>query len=200
MSITVLTVSIASRQDLLARNIASVYGQTVPVERHLICAHQGGGPNPQVEYSGLKNRLLEAVDTEWIAVLNDDDYWLPNHVQAISPELDEADVIYTWEQSGVKPRENCNAWTQHDLLTTFDRTNHIDGNCAIRTAKLREVGGFPVNWVGPGPWQGGHYEDSPARFEDWELWRRLIRVEGCFLCVPEETWVYGMGAPGQICG
>jgi hypothetical protein len=196
--LTVLTVTIPGREALLAENIASVYAQAIPV-RQLICAHKSAG-EPMVQYSAAKNDMLRAVTTDWVAVLNDDDYWLPNHLEAIAPELEHADVVYTWEASGNKPRENCNEWSRERLRATWETTNFLDGNCAFRTDLLRRVGGFPVNWTGPGPWAGGHYEGSPARFEDWELFRRLCPLGAKFRCVPEETWVYRVGTPGQICG
>lgn len=199
--ITVLTVTIPGREQLLAENLASVYAQTVPVQRQLICAHLATTTEqPMVQYSRAKNEMLAAVDTDWIAVLNDDDVWLSHHVETVAPYLDEADVISTWEASGSKPRVDYSDWSQEQLVAHFDETNELDGNCLIRLSLLESVGGFPTDWEGPGPHDGGHYKDSLARWEDWALFQRLAPIGARFRCVPVETWRYGKNTPGQICG
>lgn len=194
--ITVITVSIPSRRELLQQNIASVYEQTVSVERQLICTHASTTDRDyrQIQYSTAKNDLLAQVTTPWVAVLNDDDYWQPHHVETILSHLDNADIVYTWEANNHKPREDCNSYSQQQLIEIFDRTNFLDANCAIRTSKLREVGGFPVDLV------NGRYGNGPARWEDWQLWRLMARADARFHCVPEPTWCYGLGTPEQICG
>jgi hypothetical protein len=50
------------------------------------------------------------VQTPWVAVLNDDDSWLPHHVETVLPHLHDADVVYTYDASGSKPRVDCNDW------------------------------------------------------------------------------------------
>lgn len=198
--ITVLTVTIPGREDLLAANIASVNAQTVPVERQLICAHADWpGIEPQVQYASAKNALLPAVRTPWVAVLNDDDSWLPHHVETVEDHLKDADVLYTWDASGSKPRVDCSDWPHEMVADTFAATNFLDGNCLIRLSLLEQVGGFPTDWEGAGPWEGGHYRGTNARWEDWALWQRLVVLGARFRCVPVETWIYGK-TPGQICG
>jgi len=169
----------------------------VPVERQLICSHLPATTQPPMaQYSAAKNDMLRSVDTEWMAVLNDDDNWLPHHVETILPHLDGADLVYTWEANNRKPRVDLSDYSAEQLTELFDRTNVLDGNLAIRTSVLRDVGGFPVD-LGA----NGYYTNSPARYEDWELWRRMVRAGHTrFRCVPVETWEYEIGTPGQICG
>jgi hypothetical protein len=197
--ITVLTVSIPGREALLAENVASVNAQTIPVTVQLVCSHPVGDEQAQVQYARAKNSLLPAVQTPWVAVLNDDDSWLPHHVETVLPHLHNADVVYSWDADGHKPRENCNDWTIEALCETFARTNFIDGNCLIRRSALEAVGGFPTDWQGPGPWDGGHYAGSIARWLDWRTWQLLAGQRARFKCVPVATWRYGK-TPGQICG
>lgn len=199
--ITVLTVTIPGREQLLAEQVASIYAQTVPVARQLICAHlPTTTEQPMVQYSRAKNDMLLSVQTPWVAVLNDDDTWLPNHVETVLPHLSGADVLYTWEATGAKPRVDYTDWSREELVAHFDETNELDGNCLIRLSLLEQVGGFPTDWEGPGPHDGGHYAHTNARWEDWALWQRLVRADATFRCVPVETWCYGKGTPGQICG
>lgn len=197
--ITVLTVTIPGREQLLAENLTSVNAQTIPVTAQLVYSHPIGDQEAQIEYARAKNSLLSAVTTPWVAILNDDDSWLSHHIETVLPHLGNADVVYSWDADGHKPRENCNDWTTEALRETFAHTNFVDGNCLIRRSALQAVGGFPTDWEGPGPWDGGHYEASIARFEDWRLWQLLIVQRARFRCVPVATWIYGK-TPGQICG
>jgi hypothetical protein len=199
--VTVLTVTIPGRETaMLGENIASVYAQTLPVTRQLICAHLCTDGPAMVQYVQAKNLLLRAVQTEWVAVLNDDDYWLPQHVELLMGEARAADVIYSWETGRTRPRidANVNDWPRERLTRQLEEANLIDGNAMIRTRMLRRVGGFPADWVGDTPHNGGHYQDSPARFEDHELWRRIHAAGGQFRCVPVETWHYRTGHPDRI--
>ena len=190
--ITVLTVTIPGREQSLARTIASVNAQTVPVFRQLVCSHPVTRDPPMVQYVTAKNSLLPAVVTDWVAVLNDDDTWLPHHVRTMLPHLDGADVVYSWDAGRTRPRENCNEWDQREIAETLDKYNFIDGNCLIRRSTLIEAGGFPADFV-----EGG-YEGSVADFEDWELWRRLNLAGAVFRCVPVETWRYDFALTGRI--
>ena len=194
--ITVLTTTIPGRERMLVENMESVYRQSVPVARQIIDAHHPDETlgEPMVQYSKAKNRMLPGVKTQWVAVLNDDDFWLPNHVEQIAPHLKDADVIYTFESGNTRPRVNINEWTREQLIRQITFGNIIDGNSAIRTSLLRKVGGFPTDWVGRyPPGQGGHYRDSPAIFEDQELWLKLLAAGARFRCVPEITYHYRTG-------
>jgi hypothetical protein len=153
-----------------------------------------------MQYTRAKNLLLKAVSSEWVAVLNDDDYWLPHHVETVLPFLAEGDVVYSWEATGAKPRHDYSVMSQVEQVAHWDATNLLDGNALFRRSALEAIGGFPTDWVGGGPWDGGHFADSIARFEDWRMFQQLARLGARFVCVPEETWVYGLGTPGQICG
>jgi hypothetical protein len=180
--VTVLTATVPGREESLAHTIWSVNDQTVPVHQHLICSHPINDEPGMLQYVKAKNSLLPAVTTEWVAVLNDDDTWLPNHVETLLPHLDgDSDVIYSWDANGTRPRVNCNDWTRARFNRTLSVGNFIDGNCLIRLTALEKVGGFPTRCRASSP------------FEDWELWRQLSATGCSFRCVPVETWRYSVG-------
>ena len=196
--ITVLTVTIPGREDILARNLRSVNEQTVPVMRQFICSHIPAARNPQVHYSQAKNDLLESVDTEFVAVLNDDDLWLPHHIETLAPYIHDSDVVYSWETGNTRHREDCNNYSQKQIIERFENHPIIDGSCIFRTDLLRAVGGFPTDWEGPGPREGGHYKNSKANFEDWRLFQALSKAGARFTCVPSVTWTYSTDTPGRL--
>ena len=169
--LTVLTCTIPGREDYLDRNIDSVRRQTVAVHSHLI-ASDDGSLGPLVKY----NALAKAVDTEWLAILDDDNYWLDEHVEMIIPEFDNADVIYTWDGGGTRPRKQLSGFTQEQLIQHFTETNTLDQSCAIRTEMFRKVDGFRLS----------------NRSMDHDLWLRIARAGGRFLAIPKMTWFYSL--------
>ena len=171
--LTVLTCTIPGRENYLDRCVDSVRRQTVGVSAHLISSDDGS-LGPLVKY----NQLARAVDTEWLAILDDDNYWLDEHVETIAPEFDNADVIYTWDAGGTRPRIQLSWMTQTDPVRHFTETNTLDQSCAIRTEMFREVGGFRDNDAG--------------RAMDHDLWLRIAQAGGRFLAVPKFTWFYSM--------
>ena len=129
-------------------------------------------------------------------MLDDDNWWLPDHIAVLVDASNGADVVYSYDRDGVIPRVNCNEWDADKIRFYLDAENFIDGGAAIvRTSALRDAGGFPVEWEGGLLCDGGHYVGSPANFADWELWRRLARSGARFRCVPAATWVYREDAP-----
>jgi hypothetical protein len=192
VSLTVITATIPGREFLLAEATNSVNWQTLPVDKHLVRCEEPYGVG-EVHLATQRNALLTMVETEWTAVLDDDNLWLARHHATIAEGLTVADVIYTWDTSTTRPRVDCNGWTQDRIIATLDAGNFIDANAAIRTSALRAAGGWPTDWEGPRRAEGGHFANSPASSEDWELWRRLARAGARFLCLPVETWTYGMG-------
>lgn len=175
--VTVLTCTIPGREELLARNMASVRDQRIKVEAHVVIADDGS-LGTEAKY----NRAAFSVETDWIAILDDDNYWLPNHVEMIAPYFEDADVIYTWDQGGSRPRVDISNYGQEDLLELFGSSNVLDQSCAIRRKFFERVGGF-------------RQEFYPRSFADQDLWYRLALLGARFKAVQVETWVYDVNAP-----
>jgi hypothetical protein len=131
------------------------------------------------------NALLAQVATEWLAVLHDDDTFLPNHLETIAPALDGADVVYSFSSTAQVSRTNVTGWPQARLVQVLEGANVIPACAAIRTEVEREVGG----------WQ---HVDKPL-YSDWSNWLRLAKAGARFVCVPSPTWVYRFH-DGQTCG
>jgi hypothetical protein len=187
---------------MLAQCVDSVNAQTVPVDSHMIMSHAPvKGMASQVHCAHMQNWLLRSVVTPWVMRLADDDKLLAHH-WAIYADLLRMpgilpDVIYSWDATHNLPRVNCNGWSQEQLIDHLFRENFIDGSAvAIRTELLFRAGGWPSLWEDKPPW-GGHFVGHDGRplaaYEDWALWQVLARAGAKFVCVPEETWLYGAG-------
>jgi hypothetical protein len=184
--ITVLIATHPARQTsgLINRALISVTSQTMQPSAILVCNDldkQGSGPN--------RRRLLSLVDTEWIAWLDSDDEWLPEHLEKLYRVAVETDSIYVF------------SWMHgNDPLGHFGlpfnpcSAHHTTMNVLVRTDIAREVG-FQDN-------QEGRHAN-----EDWGF----ITGVAALACerglkmthLAERTWHYhagpynSSGQPGQ---
>lgn len=173
-NVTVLTASLPERASMLAECCATIADQTVTPAAHFVGidhAHAGGG--------ATRSRLLAAVDTEWVSVIDDDDLADPDHIATqLEHARDDLDVVYTW----------CRV-TGPDAIAVplppfLDDRDLADGNwipatALIRTEAARAAGGWP-----------------PVPLADWSLWLAMLDRGSRFRCVERETWTYRFH-PGQ---
>lgn len=79
------------RSGLLKRALDSVLAQTLQPERILILndtAREGVGV--------IRQRLLDQVTTEWVAWIDSDDEWMPEHLEKLKRVADETDSVYVF--------------------------------------------------------------------------------------------------------
>lgn len=167
MDISVVTPSLPSRADLLAECITSVDTQTVAAATHLI-----GVDTRREGPAAVRSRLITAVETEWVAFLDDDDVLDPWHFDVLT-SAPVADVLipHCRFDGEPLPRRYCNRPFDPDALK---RHGIFPITVLARTQAVRDAGGFR----------------SDERYEDWELWKRMA-ANGCtFEVIPIVTWTY----------
>ena len=134
---------------------------------------------PDPDHTGAaatQNRALARVESDWIALLGDDDYFLPNHLEILMSHAGEADVIWPDCQVLGAGWSFCGEFNAERLR----HDNYIPGGGSlIRTAAARAVGG----WCKPG-------DTDFHRYEDWIMWRRLLDAGYSFLHIHDVTWCY----------
>lgn len=169
---------------MLNRALASVTAQTQIPERVLVQYDAEG------KGAGWARRtLLSLVDTEWIAWLDSDDEWFPEHLEklmAVAVATDSV-FVYSWFQGG-------------DPLGHFGlpfnpcTPHHTTMNVLVRTDIAKEVG-FPDN-------EAGRFAN-----EDWAFITGVAKLaceRGLKMThLAERTWHYhqqgqnSSGQPGQ---
>jgi hypothetical protein len=192
MSIAVLTPSLPGRDDMLAEAMESVRRQTLRPSVHAI-----GIDYDLVGIGKMLNMLAASTEAEWLARLDDDDLFLPNHLEVLASAAGEADVVYTWCEVRARPANGAsppvpavlgpNGWIPNqdfdaDLLRA---RNYIPATTLIRRSLWRELDG----WRLPG-WGVAETPNEPEYAEDWEFWLRALDAGARFVCIPEVTWVY----------
>jgi len=182
--ITVVIPTIPARTALLEAAVRSVMEQTLPPTLVVVMSdeHRSGA-------AATRNRALRAVDTEWVAWLDDDDLLYPNHLRlcARAARLTGADVVYPgYDVEGGEDPVNCFGVPFDGGL--LQRRNFIPVTTLCRTDAVRAAGGFQA-----------HPDEHGDPCEDWGLWLAMHRLGASFYHLPQKTWRWNL-APGSTRG
>lgn len=160
--VTVITASMPGRHELLAQAAESLRDQTYGSVPWLVRIDE-----PDVMGSAhlarQRNILLEAVETEFVAVLDDDDLFDPTYLERVAEHFDDADLVYTYCRGFPHPHGPVD-------LERLKVENYIDAESVMRTDFVKFAGGWPEN----------------GEVEDWQLYRRLADMGARFHCIPEQ--------------
>jgi glycosyltransferase involved in cell wall biosynthesis len=147
--------------------------KSVAEQTHKPAAHLVGVDFARIGGARMKNALAERVDTEWIAILDDDDYLYPQHLQRLIESSADADVVYSYCDSPGDCFTSYNRpWGGPDSVRGASIVSH---NALVRTSVFKDAGCF-----------------SLQRGYDWWLWRTIADAGGRFVSVPERTWFYDL--------
>lgn len=145
--ITVAIPSIPPRGTLLARAVASVAAQTKPAAAVSIALdnnREGAPPTRQ--------RALDAVNTKFVAFLDDDDEFLPTHLEDLYGHMMEtgADIVYSWFKVVVRGGvvlEDDPVFPPGHYLNPFNPDDPIETTITtlVRTELAKEIGFHRLN-------------------------------------------------------
>ena len=142
--LSVITPTIPGREQFLAETRASVKAQTVRAAAHLVRLDDPGERDRAGKEDHMveqHNELLAMVETEWLAVLHDDDTYLPCYVETILPALGDADIVYTFSTTREVSRQDVSSWSQDRLVAALEQSNILPACAAIRVEVEREIRG-----------------------------------------------------------
>lgn len=175
--VTAVIPSIPPRKALLRRALASVLEQTYAVANISVSID-----DRRAGSASNRTRALSGVGTEWTALLDDDDEWMPHHIGDLMEHAREtgADLVYPW----FTVPEGWDPWPDREgkpfdeaLLRTM---NYIPITVLVRTDLLWEAGGFtPKDPSNP-----------ESLCDDWGTWERLLAAGAKFEHLNRRTWVW----------
>lgn len=185
--VTVVIPTIPGREQLLNRALLSVLNQKL-FPFHVVIIRDDDG----LGATWARNQAIPMVNTEWIAWLDDDDEFLPDHLRVLVEKGEEygADLVYPGMEvvGGKDPTAVAyNGQWINPFGVTFgleqERHLRVHGNFIpithlVRTKFARMVNGFP--------------DPQPNVPEDHGYLIRLLDVGARFVHVPERTWRYHM--------
>lgn len=182
--VTVIIPHIPVRPNALTRAVKSAATQTVKPTDIIIATdteRQGS--------AATRNRALDRATTTWVAFLDDDDLWLPNHLEAMLDHADEtgADVVYPGcdvinpQLGGLIPlQEEWGRFGQKfdpDLLRVKP---YIPVTSLVRTGLARRAMFGPPAGI-------------DTNYDDWGFYVRLMDVGALFSHLPLVTWIWNHG-------
>jgi hypothetical protein len=193
-SVTVCIPTIPPRAQLLGRAVQSVIDQTHEPDHVIIeldDANAGAAPT--------RNRAWRQATTDYVAFLDDDDEFMPDHLAvslAFAAALD-ADLVYAWFELAGWPEATperpdplatkCHGQLVHPLGVPFgpEQEAHyrkhafIPITTVVRRSMLEQSGGYPT----PGT------ADWPLPdCEDWGGHLALLNIGARFVHAPKRTW------------
>ena len=186
MSIAVIIPAIPTRRHLLLRALTSVGRQTLPADEvHVALDRERQGA------PATRQRALEAVSksAEWVAPLDDDDEFLPQHLQVLHAHALEtgADYVYSWFEvvrpDGMSYGDYDPVFPPTHFSEPFDPANPIETTVTIliRRELLREVGYVQLH-------RPEEYAQGASTGEDRNLTLRCIEAGAKISHLVERTW------------
>lgn len=181
--LTVVITTIPTREARLARALASVNQQTLQPAEIIVQVDEAKVGAPDNRDKGLAQ-----VKTKYVAFLDDDDYFYPNHLEALytSAISHDGDIIYSWfdVEGGTDPfPENFGKpWDPENPIQTTVTT-------LCRTETVRAVGGYG-NTESLTDEELEIYAQGNTIGEDFRMVAAANRMGAKIIHVPKKTWAY----------
>jgi Glycosyl transferase family 2 len=181
--LTVVIPTIPPRRNILETAVRSVQAQTLLPAEIII--------QDDVEKMGApfnRDAGLERVTTEYVAFLDDDDYFYPHHLETLynAIKAEEADIVYSWFDvvGGHDPfPENFGKpWDPQNPIQTTVTT-------LCKTKTVRDAGGFS-NTTGLNEDQLKSFAQGNTVGEDFRMVFSANEQGAKIIHVPEKTWAY----------
>lgn len=178
--VTAVIPTIPPRRNFLVRALESVHSQThqpIRVSVALDRKHLGS--------ASTRNRALDGVETEWSAFLDDDDFWLPEHVEVCLRAAMEhgADVVYPGcavvDRNGdeIPRQEEWGRFGQKFDPDLLRQKPYIPVTSLVHTDLAKKALFGPPEGV-----------NTPL--DDWGFYIRLLDLGAKFIHVPVITWIW----------
>jgi glycosyltransferase involved in cell wall biosynthesis len=122
------------------------------------------------------NKLICQSKYDWIALQDDDDFWMPNKLEKQIPFTDKYDVIGTFinyidEKGEITGRPNLSRFPIEIIRFSMSGLNQVANTTTIFKKSIAlEIGGW---------------KDDLDGIEDFDFWLRLMRLGKKFINIPE---------------
>lgn len=178
MTVSVLIPTIPERATLLQRALASVSAQTLRPDEICVAVAR-----PDEPAWSTRDRALRMATSTHIACLDDDDEFLPQHLERCAAHQAEtgADMVFPWFTT-----DHCSDPFPGEFGTPWDPARPRETTTVIfaRRQAVLDVGGYRFA-------DGDRHDDGRHRAgEDSDLVKRLNAAGHLIVHIPERTWVW----------
>ncbi len=187
--VTVIIPHISTRKNELMRAVSSVDTQTHQARGIVIATdnHRDGS-------AITRNRALYHLSTRWVAFLDDDDWWYPQHLEVLTRAAieNQATVVYS----------GCDAF-DHNMEMIPRREEWGRFGEPFDSDLLRQRSYIPVTSLVYSDFAQKALFGAPegSDYDDWGFYLRLLDLGAKFHHVPEVTWAWhhhGANTSGRV--
>jgi glycosyltransferase involved in cell wall biosynthesis len=177
--ITVIIPTIEPRAELLERAVKSVLRQTCPAGTIIVANDVN-----RIGAAANRDYALSLVTTEYVACLDDDDEFYPQHLEKLLNTLEHegADLVYSWYDV-VGGHDPFPQW--EGVPWDNEQIHLVPITWLARTEVVRAHGGFNTWDADAGPSEQGFLAG-----EDFMILRRIARAGQKIVHHPERTWAW----------
>ena len=181
MNVTAVIPSIPPRVKMLRRAIASVLTQTHPAAGISVSVDTGREGAP-----ATRDRALRGVRTDWSAFLDDDDVFLPHHLEVLCQAAEDTGADYVFSYFTIV--DAAGNLSQFDPLGHFGRPfNPDDPHQTTITALVRTELAQQVGFRQP---PEGALIHGQRYGEDFQFTLECVKAGAKVVHVPQRTWLW----------
>jgi glycosyltransferase involved in cell wall biosynthesis len=189
--VTVCTATIPTRVELLERAIRSVTNQTLKVQEHSIKLDLDKLGQPAV-----LDQIIQEAKTKYVAILDDDDELLPNHIELLYKKIIETDADLVFPQFRYSNLSDAGHLEMFRGLPWDNNNPHqVPVTWIAKRQSILDVGGFS------GDFDVLSYEvDNQGNRigNDFNLVKKLAKANKHITNISEITWIYHVGHPSTL--
>jgi glycosyltransferase involved in cell wall biosynthesis len=184
--VTVCTATIPTRVELLERAIKSVTNQTLKVKEHSIKLDLDKLGQPAV-----LDQIIEKATTKYVAILDDDDELLPNHIELLYKKIIEtdADLVFPhFKYSNISDAGHLEKF--RGLPWDNNNPHQVPVTWIAKRQAILDVGGFS------GDFDVLSYQvdnEGNRIGQDFNLIKKLAQANKHITNISEITWIYHVG-------
>jgi len=189
--VTVCTATIPTRVELLERAIRSVTNQTLKVQEHSIKLDLDKLGQPAV-----LDQIIQEAKTKYVAILDDDDELLPNHIELLYKKIIEtdADLVFPhFKYSNISDAGHLEKF--RGLPWDNNNPHQVPVTWIAKRQAILDVGGFS------GDFDVLSYEvdnEGNRIGNDFNLIKKLAKANKHITNISEITWIYHVGHPSTL--
>ena len=181
--VTVCTATIPHRSDMLKRAVESVKNQTLQPMHHIVKLDKD-----KVGGAAVMDQIVAEVKTTYIMPLDDDDEFLPNHIELLYTKITEtnADLVYPHFRYALRgdgghlERFRGQEWNNND-------PHQVPLTWICRTDVFLECGGFSKDYD-PDSYERDNEGNRIGH--DFLFIQRMAAANKKILHIPDITWIY----------
>ncbi len=189
--VTVCTATIPTRVELLERAIRSVTNQTLKVQEHSIKLDLDKLGQP-----AILDQIIQEAKTKYVAILDDDDELLPNHIELLYKKIIETDADLVFPHFRYSNLSDAGHLEMFRGLPWDNNNPHqVPVTWIAKREAILDVGGFS------GDFDVLSYEvDNQGNRigNDFNLVKKLAKANKHITNISEITWIYHVGHPSTL--